>query len=372
MTCSQPYAHSSQSESLSSPKNPYKNVCDQCYRRKLSCSRGIPLCERCQQSGQQCTYSVIRPVGRPKRLESAESRQNRRSIMRNAVRINEQVLQTKSVYTPVSQSTLESMFSPATLLAGSLTSKDPRGSQTSPRSGQKEEINCKETGSQMHRDSNPSETMSFRSRLGAALQSPSYGSQTDQAYQNYPTHSRENITNGQAEGHNQIPTQSNSADGIPESMAATALDCNGLPPLSPALDGEFLDLSFSSQEHVYMDLEPQHSNSTSSSSEDKCYCLSYIIQSLNKNRQENHARRDPMNRIHSLNGAAEQFLLCDSNHSKLWYIILLALYQDADDCLGSTEESQEMTGVQSEAKESYSDTNSSLNMVCYACYAGLA
>ncbi|KAH7563704.1 hypothetical protein BM1_00751 [Bipolaris maydis] len=266
--------------------------------------------------------------------------------MRNAVRINEQVLQTKSVYTPVSQSTLE----------------NPRGSQTSPRSGQKEEINCKETGSQMHRDSNPSETMSFRSRLGAALQSPSYGSQTDQAYQNYPTHSRENITNGQAEGHNQIPTQSNSADGIPESMAATALDCNGLPPLSPALDGEFLDLSFSSQEHVYMDLEPQHSNSTSSSSEDKCYCLSYIIQSLNKNRQENHARRDPMNRIHSLNGAAEQFLLCDSNHSKLWYIILLALYQDADDCLGSTEESQEMTGVQSEAKESYSDTNSSLNM----------
>ncbi|PSN59938.1 hypothetical protein BS50DRAFT_656605, partial [Corynespora cassiicola Philippines] len=257
---------------------------------------------------------------------------------------------------------LEGKFSSDDLLIDLLTHKDPRDSQASPRSNQKEEIRRKNTGPQMHNDPNGSETaIFFHSDLGTALQPISYGSQTDQAYQNHPSRSGEGITNGRAERHGQTLAQPNNIQAISEPMATTGLDCDVLPPLSPALDEEFLDLNFSSHERLYIDLEPQHSNSTTSCSEDKCHCLLYIIQSLNRNRQETHTRRDPMNRIQLLNEAAEQFLMCDSNHSKLWYIILLALYQDADDSLSSPGELQEMVGEQSEAKESYSNIKSSLN-----------
>lgn len=57
---------------LSSPSAPSQrqqtSACDQCHRRKLRCSRQKPACERCHFSNLQCTYSLSRPVGRPKRL----------------------------------------------------------------------------------------------------------------------------------------------------------------------------------------------------------------------------------------------------------------------------------------------------------------
>jgi hypothetical protein len=96
---------------FSSQANPYNNVCDQCYRRKISCSREKPACERCQQSDQQCTYSVTRPSGRPRRSISGESRQHRRSIVRNSIRKHEEALQRRGLYTPVSQASLEGVFS---------------------------------------------------------------------------------------------------------------------------------------------------------------------------------------------------------------------------------------------------------------------
>jgi hypothetical protein len=57
----------------------YVNVCDQCYRRKLGCSRAKPSCDRCQRSGRQCTYSLPRPAGRPRR-SSSDPRRGSRSL----------------------------------------------------------------------------------------------------------------------------------------------------------------------------------------------------------------------------------------------------------------------------------------------------
>ncbi|KAF6821710.1 hypothetical protein CMUS01_11368 [Colletotrichum musicola] len=57
---------------LPSPSVPlqrqHTSACDQCHRRKLRCSRQKPACERFHFSSLQCTYSLSRPVGRPKRL----------------------------------------------------------------------------------------------------------------------------------------------------------------------------------------------------------------------------------------------------------------------------------------------------------------
>ncbi|XP_014550146.1 hypothetical protein COCVIDRAFT_67639, partial [Bipolaris victoriae FI3] len=231
----------------------------------------------------------------------------------------------------------------------------------SDQSGQKEETRHKNPGIQMQNDSNRSETALFHSNLDTGLQSLSYGSQADQAYQNHLSRSGEDTTSGRAERHGQTSAQPNNAQGISEPIVTTSFDCGVLPPLSPALDEEFLDLSFPSQERLYIDLEPQHSNSTGSSSDEKCNCLSYIMQFLNRNREGNNTRRDPMNRIHLLNESAEQFLMCESNHSKLWYIIVLALYQDADDSLSLPEELRETIGAQSEAKQSHGDKKSTLN-----------
>ncbi|EJT75581.1 hypothetical protein GGTG_05514 [Gaeumannomyces tritici R3-111a-1] len=48
------------------------SACDQCHRRKLRCSREKPACGRCHFSGRQCTYSLSRPAGRPRRSLSGK------------------------------------------------------------------------------------------------------------------------------------------------------------------------------------------------------------------------------------------------------------------------------------------------------------
>ncbi|KAF2164044.1 hypothetical protein M409DRAFT_57136 [Zasmidium cellare ATCC 36951] len=52
--------------------------CDQCHRKRLQCAGGRPTCVHCANTGQVCTYSTGKPVGKPKghrkakRNESAE------------------------------------------------------------------------------------------------------------------------------------------------------------------------------------------------------------------------------------------------------------------------------------------------------------
>jgi len=40
-------------------------ACDQCYRCKVRCSGPRDNCDRCLQSGNICTYSLGKPLGKP-------------------------------------------------------------------------------------------------------------------------------------------------------------------------------------------------------------------------------------------------------------------------------------------------------------------
>lgn len=40
--------------------------CDQCHRRRLHCAGEKPSCYHCKRTGQTCTYSTGKPVGKPK------------------------------------------------------------------------------------------------------------------------------------------------------------------------------------------------------------------------------------------------------------------------------------------------------------------
>lgn len=68
-------AHTSSSSHRSQQSLSTTNACDQCHRRKLRCSRHEPTCERCQKQQHVCTYSLSRPVGRPRR-SAADGRPN--------------------------------------------------------------------------------------------------------------------------------------------------------------------------------------------------------------------------------------------------------------------------------------------------------
>lgn len=53
--------HTSNSPAGSAPRS----ACDQCHRRKERCTGHIP-CDRCTSSSSTCTYSLGRPLGKPK------------------------------------------------------------------------------------------------------------------------------------------------------------------------------------------------------------------------------------------------------------------------------------------------------------------
>ncbi|KAH4479191.1 hypothetical protein HBH89_252540, partial [Parastagonospora nodorum] len=44
------------------------NACDQCCRRKTGCSKEHPKCQRCEEDGRMCTYSIRRGAGRPRKM----------------------------------------------------------------------------------------------------------------------------------------------------------------------------------------------------------------------------------------------------------------------------------------------------------------
>ncbi|KAH6079985.1 hypothetical protein HBI67_034290 [Parastagonospora nodorum] len=242
-----------------------------------------------------------------------------------------------------------------------LTCKDYRNSQASVQPAQKEGTMHETVGAQMRNNSDNSDTtLLFRSDLGTAARSLNYTVQPDQTYKNHSSRPSEETTGMQSELQVQTSEQPPNSTDASERIATTSLNCDILSPLPHALDGVFLDLNFPSQEGLYIDLELQHSNSVSSNSDGRCHCCLSLMQSLNRRRQEDYTDRDPLRTIQSLNGAAEQFLMCDVGHGKLWYLILLALYQDADDNLRLPEEIQEMAGTHSR-RDSHSGTKSSLN-----------
>ncbi|KAG5765755.1 hypothetical protein H9Q72_006157 [Fusarium xylarioides] len=51
-------------------------ACDPCRKRKVRCSRHIPLCERCSHFALSCEYSPMRTIGRPRRGQPLGYRAN--------------------------------------------------------------------------------------------------------------------------------------------------------------------------------------------------------------------------------------------------------------------------------------------------------
>lgn len=47
-------------------RHPLAKACDQCHRCKIACDGGRPTCERCATNGSACTYSIGKPIGKPK------------------------------------------------------------------------------------------------------------------------------------------------------------------------------------------------------------------------------------------------------------------------------------------------------------------
>jgi Fungal Zn(2)-Cys(6) binuclear cluster domain len=68
LCCSFPPPHYLSSvEIMSAQQRAESNACDQCFRRKQSCSKTQPECQRCLASGSSCTYSFGKFMGKPKK-----------------------------------------------------------------------------------------------------------------------------------------------------------------------------------------------------------------------------------------------------------------------------------------------------------------
>lgn len=63
---------------MSTQQRAESDACDQCFRRKQSCSKTQPECQRCLASGSSCTYSFGKFMGKPKK-----SLKNRRQFQKS-------------------------------------------------------------------------------------------------------------------------------------------------------------------------------------------------------------------------------------------------------------------------------------------------
>ncbi|KAH8799114.1 hypothetical protein F5884DRAFT_812744 [Xylogone sp. PMI_703] len=50
-----------------------RTACDACQDAKVRCGREKPTCRRCENQGRTCIYSHARPLGRPRKVNSASS-----------------------------------------------------------------------------------------------------------------------------------------------------------------------------------------------------------------------------------------------------------------------------------------------------------
>ncbi|KAI1868695.1 uncharacterized protein JN550_006270 [Neoarthrinium moseri] len=299
---SRPWTPGSRSNGISRQRaGSYVNACDQCHRRKLGCSRGKPSCERCRQSGRQCTYSLIRPAGRPRRSGSDGRRDFRPAPLFDTVKVHRQSLgdngQRKATYDH-SQKECEEMEPKTGDRSDSQGWASGGTSLTSPN---------------FDRSDGPQNGMILDPAL-CSKSMPSYVTpESDRTSQRTPTH-QERVSANQnqnkgciqpAEIHNTLKATATADvydhgphNGIAsDHFSGTHYKHQSSPPplMAPHLGPDILDFDFDA-----------HEPST-------------------------QAKTGPFEAINMLNEVSERFVMCDGSHSSLWYLILLALYQDADE-----------------------------------------
>ncbi|TQN67326.1 hypothetical protein CSHISOI_08135 [Colletotrichum shisoi] len=141
------------------------------------------------------------------------------------------------------------------------------------------------------------------------------------------------------------PSVTNSFDSDDMAFGLSRYSQTPPPPLSSRLEADMLDFDLGSHEGRYA-MEPASTESASTQSdsdEEGCLCLSELVHSLTFKMDIGQAKKDPHEVICILNEISERFIQCDDTHSSLWYIVLLALYQDADENLSRHKESSRET-----------------------------
>ncbi|KAK6849301.1 hypothetical protein PG995_013134 [Apiospora arundinis] len=257
----------------------YVNVCDQCYRRKLGCSRAKPTCDRCQHAGRQCTYSLNRPAGRPRRANSDRNRDGTAFSIPNREDIRRRESK-KAVYP--NTNTL------------SVTDGDAAESRTP-----KTLVHERETapGRQNDQDNLPS------------------GNSAKEIY---------------CQGFHPI-SRSDAVFDNPESSRHTGLPTDH--PTTSQLEAEIMDFDFEGNDHYVLGHDPSDTASVSDASVDGCFCLADLVQSAEAKADLGQTKAGSLDVVRRLNEASERLIHCEENHGGILYSMLLALYEDAESCL---------------------------------------
>ncbi|KAL3417344.1 hypothetical protein PVAG01_11344 [Phlyctema vagabunda] len=284
-------AHTSSRSHQSQQSLSTTNACDQCHRRKLRCSRHEPACDGCQKQQRLCTYSLSRPVGRP-RQSATDGRWNpKRSNRTRTGDGSNEFFQQGDLHSTTHALASSTLSHPATKIGSA-------------------------AGKGTHRSS---------SEEAIPLPTPESTSpeQRDLDDCGIDTHSRTDIISSLG--------SDSSLNTVPH------LSCppfaNSAQPgffLTPDMGEELLDIDFNhlnqldSTDFETSTLQPDGPE------KEQCLCLSDVLCCIN-DRLSTPAwqSQDPFT---ALNETMEQLTMCERFHT-MYYLILLPLYQDVGERL---------------------------------------
>ncbi|KAK6833376.1 hypothetical protein PG987_008070 [Apiospora arundinis] len=316
----------------------YVNVCDQCYRRKLGCSRAKPTCDRCQHAGRQCTYSLNRPAGRPRRANSDRNRDGTAFSIPNREDIRRRESK-KAVYP--NTNTLSGSISHLTDGdAGLMCNRQPVPPIQNDSSG--------DLTSPTLVGSSSSESVFFidPAICSRSPRRPDYRPAAESRTPKTLVHQRETA-----------PGRQNDQDNLPSGNSAEEIYCQGFHPISRSdavfdnpessrhtglptdhpttsqIEAEIMDFDFEGNDHYVLGHDPSDTASVSDSSVDGCFCLADLVQSAEAKADLGQTKAGSLEVVRRLNEASERLIHCEENHGGILYSMLLALYEDAESCL---------------------------------------
>ncbi|KAK8122638.1 hypothetical protein PG984_011308 [Apiospora sp. TS-2023a] len=310
------------------------NVCDQCYRRKLGCSRAKPACDRCHQAGRQCTYSLNRPAGRPRRSNS--DRACGTSFAFSQPNEARRVEAEKDLYIDPSQppeptsrlpsyQTIPPAQDPS---RGDLTSPTLVGSSSSESVFFIDPVICTKPPQRQHcRSASDGKATRPLSMTHERMPAPDR------------THRRDNppSSNGSADDlyRNMFPPGSQSDVATFDSSVSSGQTDRSTQQMASHLEAEIMDFDFDGSNQYTMEQDASDTDSVAASigGGEGCFCLADLVQSLEAKTDLGHTKAGSLEVVRRLNEASERLIHCEEPHSGILYSMLLALYEDAEACL---------------------------------------
>ncbi|KAK6213284.1 hypothetical protein QIS74_09286 [Colletotrichum tabaci] len=188
-------------------------------------------------------------------------------------------------------------------------------------------------------------------------------------------HEQPKLPTSQNLGHSETQPELSSITPKASPSVTNSFDCDDMtfglsrysqappPSLSSRLEADMLDFDLGGHEGRYA-VEPASTESASTHSDfddEGCLCLSDLVHSLNFKMDIGRGKKDPHEVICILNEISERFIQCEDNHSSLWYIVLLALYQDANENLNQYKDPSRETLSRSQSQRDLLDQTGSLS-----------